>query len=60
MASLTENVPAAARPQDARKPEFDPFLQWHKAMHARAVLRPLRMERIRALREALPGRLRVG
>jgi hypothetical protein len=58
--ALTEAVPAAARPADARKPEFDPFLQWHKAMHVRAVMRPLRMEKIRALREALPRRLKVG
>lgn len=57
--ALTETVPTAARPVDARKPEYDPFLQWHRAMHARAVLRPLRLEQIRLRREALPKRLKV-
>lgn len=58
--ALTESIPTAARPVDARKPEFDPFYHWHRAMHARAVLRPLRMEQIRAMRESLPKRLKVG
>lgn len=57
--ALTESIPASGRPADARKPEFDPFLQWHRAMHKRAVLRPQRMESIRAMRELLPKRLKV-
>lgn len=58
--ALTEVVPQASRPVDARKPEFDPFYQWHRAMHARAVLRVQRMDNIRAMREMLPKRLKVG
>jgi len=58
--ALTEPVPASARPVDARLPENDPFRKWDRVTHARAVLRPQRMARIQALRESLPGRLRVG
>lgn len=58
--ALTQPVPSASRPQDARKPEFDPFLHWHRAMHARAVLRPLRLAQVQALRDNLPKRLKVG
>ncbi len=58
--ALTEPVPSSARPADARLPEYDPFRAWDKAMNARAVLRPLRLARVQALREALPKRLKVG
>lgn len=58
--ALTQNVPAAARPADARQPGYDPSYQWDRFTHKRAVLRVQRMEQIRAMREALPRRLRVG
>lgn len=58
--ALTETVPYGIRPADARKPEFDPFLQWHRAMHKRSVVRVQRMAEIQAMRELLPKRLKVG
>ncbi len=59
MATLTENVPAAARPVDARKPENDPFRQWDRLTHALGVTSPRRSATIQALAEALPAKLKV-
>ncbi len=59
MAALTENVPVAARPVDARKPENDPFRQWDRLTHALGVTMPRRSAQIQELVNALPAKLKV-
>jgi len=57
--ALTEPVPVAARPVDARDPANDPFRQWDAVTHQLGVVAPRKTERIRQIREAMLPAIKV-